>query len=99
MQIFGTVVSFYENYPEEKLTDDMKYKLGLLRGDGIPAQTTKSLHTNKALCLLSRWPMFTNFRDFLIYLYRMTVSPKPHTVPVERWGKTLLVFLLLICDL
>ena len=77
-------MSFYENYAEEKLNDDQKFKLGLLRGDGMRVRTTKSTHTNKAICLLSRWPMFSAFRDFLFYLYKMTVSPNAHAVPVER---------------
>nr|XP_018671970.1 C-myc promoter-binding protein isoform X3 [Ciona intestinalis] len=83
-KVFGAVVSFYESYPEEKLTDDQKYKLGILRGDGQRSKTPRTIHTNKAICLLSRWPMFSAFRDFLMYLYRMTVSPIAHQVPVER---------------
>ena len=75
---------FYESYPEEELTDQQKYQLGLLRGDGQPSTTQKTLHTNKAICLLSRWPMFNAFKDFLTYLYRLTVSPTPHKIPVEK---------------
>jgi len=83
-QVFGAVVSFYESYPEDKLNDDQRFRLGLLRGDGQRSRSTKTVHTNKAMCLLSKWPMFDAFRDFLMYLYRLTVSPIAHTVPVER---------------
>uniref|UniRef100_H2ZEF0 C-myc promoter-binding protein n=1 Tax=Ciona savignyi TaxID=51511 RepID=H2ZEF0_CIOSA len=83
-KVFGAVVSFYESYPEEKLTEEQKYKLGILRGDGQRSKSQKTVHTNKAICLLSRWPMFSAFRDFLMYLYRLTVSPQAHSVPVER---------------
>ncbi|XP_076803795.1 C-myc promoter-binding protein-like isoform X8 [Clavelina lepadiformis] len=83
-KVFGAVVSFYESYPEDKLSEQEKFKLGVLRGDGQRSRATKTIHTNKAICLLSRWPMFNVFRDFLMYLYRMTVSPIAHPVPVER---------------
>lgn len=84
VQVYGAVVSFYESYPEENLLEEQKYKLGILRGDGHKARGERTLHTNKAICLLSRWPLFDAFRDFLIYLYRLTVSPIAHAVPVER---------------
>lgn len=80
------MVSFYEPYPEDKLKDDHRYRLGLLRGDGLKAtKQNRTIHTNKAICLLSRWPLFDVFRDILIYLYRLTVSPQAHPVPVERF--------------
>ncbi|XP_039272461.2 C-myc promoter-binding protein-like [Styela clava] len=83
-KIYGAVVSFYENYPEDKLKEDHKYTLGLLRADGHRSSQEKTIHTIKAICMLSRWPLFDAFRDFLIYLYRLTVSPIAHIVPIER---------------
>lgn len=83
-KMYGAVVSFYENYPEEKLEEEHKYTLGLLRADGHKSSQEKTVHTIKAICLLSKWPLFDAFRDFLIYLYRLTVSPIAHIVPIER---------------
>jgi len=84
-KIFGTTVTFYESYPESKLTEQQRHHLRLLRGDGEKSSRVTSIHTNKAICILSHWPMFTAFKDFLMYLYRMTVSPHPHKIPIERY--------------
>jgi len=84
-KIYGTAVTFYESYDEGKLTEEQKIHLRVLRGDGRKSTRRKSLHTNKSICLLSRWPLFDVFKEFLMYLYRMTVSPQCHHIPVERY--------------
>lgn len=43
-----------------------------------------TVNVNKCICLLSHWPFFDTFERFLEFLYRLSVSPTPHTVPIER---------------
>lgn len=56
---YGAAVSFYEEFPEEKLTDLQLRHLGL-KNKHIREQyrILKTVHSNKCICLLSRWPFF-----------------------------------------
>ena len=83
-QVFGAAVTFYEEYPEEKLTDYQMRHLGL-KNKYIREQyrIMKTVHYNKSICLLSHWPFFDAFRKFLSYLYRISITG-PHSVPLER---------------
>ena len=74
---------FYEEYPEEKLTESQKTALGLNVSPPPPNAVEKTIHHNKCICVLSRWPFFDVFRKFLQYLYRISISG-PHIVPIER---------------
>lgn len=42
----------------------------------------KSFFSSKALCLLSYWPFVSEFRQFLVQLYRLSMSPV--VTPLER---------------
>uniref|UniRef100_A0A9J7ZLQ7 DENN/MADD domain containing 4A n=1 Tax=Cyprinus carpio carpio TaxID=630221 RepID=A0A9J7ZLQ7_CYPCA len=81
-KVYGAAIQFYEPYPEEHLTDKQRSQLGLqanvLRPDG-----SMTVHTNKSICLLSHWPFFDAFRNFLTFLYRYSISG-PHTLPIEK---------------
>lgn len=81
---YGAAVSFYEEFPEEKLTDLQLRHLGL-KNKHIREQyrILKTVHSNKCICLLSRWPFFDAFKKFLSYLYRISITG-PYTVPIER---------------
>ena len=83
--MFGAAVTFYEEYPEEKLTDYQMRHLGL-KNKHIREQyrIMKTVHYNKSICLLSHWPFFDAFRKLLSYLYRISITG-PHTVPIERY--------------
>ena len=76
---------FYEEYDQDRLTDTQKQLLGLI--DENPSDykvvQKKSVHHNKCICLLSRWPFFDTFRKFLLYIYRIAICG-PHPVPIER---------------
>uniref|UniRef100_A0A8C1JAJ8 DENN/MADD domain containing 4A n=1 Tax=Cyprinus carpio TaxID=7962 RepID=A0A8C1JAJ8_CYPCA len=81
-KVYGAAIQFYEPYPEEHLTDKQRSQLGLqanvLRPDG-----SMTVHTNKSICLLSHWPFFDAFHNFLTFLYRYSISG-PHTLPIEK---------------
>ncbi|XP_029643627.1 C-myc promoter-binding protein isoform X2 [Octopus sinensis] len=81
---YGAAVSFYEEFPEEKLTDFQLRHLGL-KNKHIREQyrIPKTVHSNKCICLLSRWPFFDAFKKFLSYLYRISITG-PYNVPIER---------------
>ncbi|XP_071965352.1 C-myc promoter-binding protein-like isoform X7 [Antedon mediterranea] len=79
-KIYGAAVTFYESYPEESLTPQQAVALNIKqkKEDGY------SINTNKAVCLLSRWPFFDPFKKFLSFLYRLSISG-PHEIPIERY--------------
>ncbi|XP_033751078.1 C-myc promoter-binding protein-like [Pecten maximus] len=83
-QLYGAAVTFYEEFPEERLTDLQKRHLGL-KNKHIREQyrILKTVHAHKSICLLSHWPFFDAFRKFLTYLYRISITG-PHSVPLER---------------
>ncbi|XP_067665838.1 C-myc promoter-binding protein-like isoform X2 [Haliotis asinina] len=83
-KVFGAAVTFYEEYHEDKLTDLQMRHLGL-KNKHIREQyrILKTVHANKSICLLSRWPFFDAFKKFLSYLYKISITG-PHTVPIER---------------
>ncbi|XP_034144131.1 C-myc promoter-binding protein isoform X2 [Esox lucius] len=81
-KVYGAAIQFYESYPEDQLTDRQRSLLGLTstcsRGD-----VSRSVHVNKSICLLSHWPFFDSFRNFLTFLYRYSISG-PHALPIEK---------------
>ncbi|KAM9480967.1 C-myc promoter-binding protein isoform 2-T2 [Clarias gariepinus] len=81
-KVYGAAIQFYEVYPEERLTDRQRTQLGL-QASGPSAEDSMMVHTNKSICLLSRWPFFDAFRTFLTFLYRYSISG-PHTLPIEK---------------
>ncbi|KAF5895051.1 C-myc promoter-binding protein isoform X1, partial [Clarias magur] len=81
-KVYGAAIQFYEVYPEERLTDRQRTQLGL-QASGPTAGDSMMVHTNKSICLLSRWPFFDAFRTFLTFLYRYSISG-PHTLPIEK---------------
>jgi len=78
-KIYGAAVTFYEKYPEEKLSEEQKDLLGITLGN----LAEKSVHVSKSICLLSHFPFFEAFRTFLLYLTWMIRSGS-HEVPIER---------------
>lgn len=78
-KVYGAAVTFYEKYPHDRLTPEQRSALKLDQHFG----RHNLVHTNKCVCILSRWPFFDAFDRFLRYLYQLTMSG-PHTIPVER---------------
>src|SRR5690348_5417148 len=51
VKLYGAAVTFYEKYPDSKLTNEELFKLGI---SGPEDQESKSLHAAKSICILSR---------------------------------------------
>uniref|UniRef100_A0AAZ3RFK7 DENN/MADD domain containing 4A n=1 Tax=Oncorhynchus tshawytscha TaxID=74940 RepID=A0AAZ3RFK7_ONCTS len=81
-KVYGAAIQFYESYPEDQLSDKQRSLLGL-PGTCSSSEGTKSVYANKSICLLSHWPFFDSFRNFLTFLYRYSISG-PHALPIEK---------------
>lgn len=65
-QVYGSAVTFYENYNYSELTDSQMESLGWRKG---VSQTKYSVHINKSICLLSHWPFSDTFERWLLYIH------------------------------
>ncbi|TMS05202.1 C-myc promoter-binding protein [Larimichthys crocea] len=81
-KVYGAAIQFYEPYSEENLSERQRSQLGLPSSD-LGADGTRSVYSNKSICLLSHWPFFQSFRSFLTFLYRYSISG-PHALPIEK---------------
>ncbi|VVD02067.1 unnamed protein product [Leptidea sinapis] len=81
-KVYGSAVTFYEKYPHTSLTEQQQEALGWRPGI---THTTHSLHVNKSICLLSRWPFSDTFERWLTYILEMSWSKEPLSIPVERY--------------
>ncbi|KFP16968.1 DENN domain-containing protein 4C [Egretta garzetta] len=82
-KVYGAAIQFYEPYPRELLTEKQQSQLGLLTAVERKVVTSKSINSNKCICLLSHWPFFEAFRKFLMFIYKLSVSG-PHPLPIEK---------------
>uniref|UniRef100_A0A8D0REU3 DENN domain containing 4A n=1 Tax=Sus scrofa TaxID=9823 RepID=A0A8D0REU3_PIG len=82
-KVYGAAIQFYEPYSEENLTEKQRFLLGLASSSDEKSDSSKTIHTNKCICLLSHWPFFDAFRKFLTFLYRYSISG-PHVLPIEK---------------
>ncbi|XP_015282626.1 PREDICTED: C-myc promoter-binding protein [Gekko japonicus] len=82
-KVYGAAIQFYETYPEENLTEKQKSQLGLPTTPDRKSASSKTVQTNKCICLLSHWPFFDAFKKFLTFLYRYSISG-PHVLPIEK---------------
>lgn len=81
-KVYGAAIQFYEPYSEEKLSERQRSQLGL-SSSSLGPDGTRSVYSNKSICLLSHWPFFQSFRRFLTFLYRYAISG-PHALPIEK---------------
>ncbi|CAB3244657.1 unnamed protein product [Arctia plantaginis] len=81
-KVYGSAVTFYENYPHSRLTEYQMEHLGWREG---VSQATHSVHAIKCICLLSRWPFSDTFEKWLLYILEMSWSQEPLNIPVERY--------------
>ena len=79
-RLYGSALSFYEEYDETLLTDHQRK---LLRLDQFKDVKERRVLTNKCLCLLSQWPFFEAFQRFLFFLYKRLLMG-PYDIPIER---------------
>ncbi|XP_017089181.2 DENN domain-containing protein Crag isoform X3 [Drosophila bipectinata] len=84
-KVYGSALTFYEDYDESQLSAEQKELLGW---DEEFAQQ-HSLHMIKAICLLSHHPFGDTFDKWLKYLHRMVLCGNI-PIPVERYITQLL---------
>ncbi|XP_066536397.1 DENN domain-containing protein 4C isoform X2 [Hoplias malabaricus] len=82
-KVYGAAVQFYELYPVENLSEKQKIQLGLLTALEKKPVLDRTVNTNKCICLLSRWPFFKAFKDFLMFLYRLSAN-SVNPLPIEK---------------
>eukprot|EP00079_Xenopus_tropicalis_P034218 XP_017947989.1 PREDICTED: C-myc promoter-binding protein isoform X4 [Xenopus tropicalis] len=82
-KVYGAAIQFYEPYAQDQLTEKQQVHLGLLSSAEGQMDSSKSIHVNKCICLLSHWPFFDAFKKFLTFLYRYSISG-PHVLPIEK---------------
>jgi len=80
-RVYGSVISFYEDYPETKLTEPQRRALKL---EKWRAPEERKILAKKCICLLSKWPFFEAFEKFLFFLYKRVLMG-PHDIPLERY--------------
>ena len=82
-KVYGTAITFYEEYDEESLSDKQKDMLQLKPGQKWSRKSDRKILANKCICLLSRWPFFEAFKSFLFYLHKRQLMG-PFDIPLER---------------
>ena len=83
-QIYGSAVTFYERYPEEKMSKEQRAWLDMEDVYDESAPKDYTVNTIKSICILSHWPFFDTFEKFLRFLHKMAHTG-PHLVPIERF--------------
>uniref|UniRef100_A0A8C6HJL7 DENN domain containing 4C n=1 Tax=Mus spicilegus TaxID=10103 RepID=A0A8C6HJL7_MUSSI len=81
-KVYGAAIQFYEPYSQELLTEKQLTQLGLLTLVEKRV-VSKPINSNKCICLLSHWPFFEAFKNFLMFIYKVSVSG-PHPLPIEK---------------
>lgn len=80
-KVYGSAISFYEEYDEELLTEEQR---SLLRLDNYKEKSERRIMANKCICLLSQWPFFDAFEKFLFFIYKRLLMG-PFDIPLERY--------------
>lgn len=83
-KVYGASITFYERFPEERLTDAQRAQLCGGQPGEQQAEEEEVFSANKSICLLSHWPFFRTFEKFLRFLYRLSFVKNPR-VSVERY--------------
>lgn len=81
--MYGSAVTFYERFPEEKMTKDQRKWLDIEDVEDDTKEKDYTVNTIKSICILSHWPFFDTFEKFLRFLHKMAHTG-PHQVPLER---------------
>ncbi|XP_059352777.1 DENN domain-containing protein Crag-like isoform X2 [Daphnia carinata] len=83
-KIYGSAVTFYERYPEEKMTKEQKAWLDMEDVNDGTTEKDYTVNTIKSICILSHFPFFDTFEKFLRFLHKVAHSG-PYPVPLERY--------------
>lgn len=80
-KLYGAAVTFYEKYATEKLDAEERMRLN------FDASCPADVVAMKSLCILSRWPFFDTFENFLFFLHRQMLSSasEPLTTSLEQY--------------
>lgn len=62
-KVYGSAITFYEQYSEKNLTEKQKELLDYTEGSDFV------LHTNKSICVLSHWPFSDDLETWLRWLH------------------------------
>uniref|UniRef100_A0A182IYU6 UDENN domain-containing protein n=1 Tax=Anopheles atroparvus TaxID=41427 RepID=A0A182IYU6_ANOAO len=80
-KVYGSALTFYEDFDESKLNDQQREMLEWCSD----SHKTHSLHVNKSICLLSRWPFGDTFEKWLQFLHQLSIYNEKLPVPIERY--------------
>uniref|UniRef100_A0A182Q8N5 UDENN domain-containing protein n=1 Tax=Anopheles farauti TaxID=69004 RepID=A0A182Q8N5_9DIPT len=80
-KVYGSALTFYEDFSETNLNDQQRELLEW----NDDSHKTHSLHVNKSICLLSRWPFGDTFEKWLQFLHQLSVMNEKLPVPIERY--------------
>ncbi|XP_072394333.1 DENN domain-containing protein Crag isoform X1 [Diabrotica undecimpunctata] len=83
-KVYGSAVTFYERFSENKLTQKQTELLN------YEEDSEFALHANKSICVLSHWPFSEDFEVWLRWLHGIATSGKPQPIPIERYITQLL---------
>ncbi|XP_045468065.1 DENN domain-containing protein Crag [Harmonia axyridis] len=79
LKIYGSAITFYEEFPKNQLTKEQKEILE------YEDDSDKVLNVNKSICVLSHWPFSDTFMSWLYFLYDVVCGNKPQLVPIESY--------------
>ncbi|KAI6211821.1 hypothetical protein M3Y96_00475000 [Aphelenchoides besseyi] len=87
---YGASLTFYERYGQQ-LDESQREKLEPATPDEADEDAeeeymnaTVSYYSNKAICIVSRYPFYEPFRKFLYFLHGLSTTG-PHRLPIERY--------------
>ncbi|XP_049281362.1 DENN domain-containing protein Crag isoform X1 [Anopheles funestus] len=80
-KVYGSALTFYEDFCENNLNEQQRALLDWT-GD---SHKTHSLHVNKSICILSRWPFGDTFEKWLQFLHKLSTLNEKLPVPIERY--------------
>ncbi|XP_052872002.1 DENN domain-containing protein Crag isoform X2 [Anopheles cruzii] len=80
-KVYGSALTFYEDFDESNLNAQQKELLEWTE----ESPKTHSLHVNKSICLLSRWPFGDTFEKWLQFLHELSICDENLPVPIERY--------------
>ncbi|XP_062850199.1 DENN domain-containing protein 4C [Trichomycterus rosablanca] len=82
-KVYGAAIQFYELYPAENLSEKQKIQLGLLTTVDKKPIPNRTVNANKCICVLSRWPFFQAFKDYLLFVYKLSTNAGD-PLPIEK---------------
>ena len=78
--MYGSSISFYEEYDEALLTEEQRAQLRL---DNYKSAGERRIMANKCICLLSQWPFFGAFEQFLFFLHKRQGPERDSPTSIE----------------